>query len=113
MQISLGIIRVFVSQECAYYKPFAETSLSVHVLLEWAHLLNCGKTLGLFKALCEMSIMDANVWDMDKSNSSTYKRFELRECHSERKHHNFHFQSIIAAHSLNLLPLPSQMWLDI
>lgn len=53
---------------------------------EWAHLLNCEKTLGPFKALCEMSIMDANVRDMDKSNSSTWEGFELGECHSERTH---------------------------
>lgn len=53
---------------------------------EWAHLLNCEKTLGPFKALCEMSIMNANVQDMDKSNSSTWEGFELGECHSQRTH---------------------------
>lgn len=58
---------------------------------EWAHLLNCGETLGPFKALCKMSIMDANVRDMDKSNSSTCEGFELWDCHSERKHHTCHF----------------------
>ena len=67
--ISLGIFSVFVTHECAYYKSFAEISLSVGVLLcEWAHLLKCGETLESFKEICKMSIRDANVQNMDKAS---------------------------------------------
>lgn len=77
----------FVSPECAYYELFAEISLSVSVrLCEWAHLLKCGKTLGLFKALCEMSIRDANAQDMDKTSRSTCETCELREFNLEKQH---------------------------
>lgn len=66
---SLGIFSVFATHECAYYKSFAEISLSVGVLLrEWAHLLKCGETLESFKEICKMSIRDANVQSMDKTS---------------------------------------------
>lgn len=57
-----------VVYECAYYKSFAEISLSVSVLLcEWAHLLKCGETLESSKGSARC-LLDANVQNMDKTS---------------------------------------------
>lgn len=83
----------FVIRECAYYEPFAEISLSVSVFFcEWAHLLKCGKTLGPFKALCEISIRDANVQDTDKTSIFTCETFGLGEFNMEKSAATFHLR---------------------
>lgn len=86
---------------------FAEISLSLQVLLcEWAHLLKCGKTLRPFKALCKISIRDANVQDMDKTSSSTCETFELGKFNLERSAATFHLRKVLNFSYLHILLAP-------
>lgn len=91
MYTGLGIFRVFCHPGMPITNHLQKLLFQFMCFCEWAHLLNCGKTLGPFKTLRKMSIMDANVRDMDKSNSSACEGFELGDCHSERKHRTCHF----------------------